>query len=72
MSRALCRCRNRDCPVPHGAVLGRVTEEGGLMLGPKVTNFRCYFDTRRVIVVCPACAAEREFRGLMLTSARTS
>ena len=63
MSRRLWRCRSRACPVPHGAVLGRLTADGGLVLDPAVTDFRAYLDTRRGLIVCPACAAEREFRG---------
>ena len=63
MSRRLFRCRNGSCPVPHGAVLGRLTADGALVLDPAVVHFRCYLDTRRAIVVCPACGAEREFRG---------
>jgi hypothetical protein len=63
MSRSLWRCRNPLCPAPHGAVLGRVTADGGLALCSTVESFRCYLDTRRVVLVCPACGAEREFRG---------
>lgn len=63
MSRSLWRCRNRDCPVPHGAVLGRVTADGGLVLDPAIRTLRCFLDTRKVILVCPACGVEREFRG---------
>jgi hypothetical protein len=68
MSRSLWRCRNRECPVPHGAVPGRVTAENGLILDQSVIAFRVYLDTRRVIVVCPDCAAERWFRGPMVVS----
>ncbi len=63
MSRSLWRCRNSDCPVSHGAVLGRVTAEGGLVLDPAVTAFRAYLDTRRALVACPVCGTMREFRG---------
>ncbi len=63
MSRSLWRCRNRACPVPHGAVLGRLTADGGLVLDSAVKSFRCYLDTRRAVVICPACQATREFRG---------
>ncbi|MDP9367783.1 MAG: hypothetical protein M3Q03_05835 [Chloroflexota bacterium] len=63
MSRSLWRCHNPACPVPHGAVLGRLTSEGGLVLDPAVTGFRCYLDTRRAVVACPACRTTREFRG---------
>ena len=70
MSRSLWRCRNRTCPVTHGAVLGRLTADGGLVLDPAVASFRCYFDTRRAVVACPACGAEREFRGGAVFSGR--
>ncbi len=63
MSRSWWRCRNPDCSVPHGALLGRVTSDGGLVLDPAVTTFAAYLDTRRVVVICPACDATREFRG---------
>ena len=63
MSRSLWRCRNRACPVPHGAVLGRLTRDGGLVLDPAVEHFRAFLDSRRCMIVCPACEAEREFRG---------
>jgi hypothetical protein len=63
MSRSLWRCRNPGCPVPHGAVLGRVTVDGGLVLDPAVRSFAVYLDTGRVEVVCPACETKREFRG---------
>ncbi len=63
MSRSLWRCRNPDCPVSHGAVLGRLTADGGLVLDPEVTAFRAYLDTRRALVACPACGMMREFRG---------
>ena len=63
MSRSLFRCRNRTCPVDHGATLGRVTVEGGLVLDPDVGRFAVYLDTRRATVWCPACGVRREFRG---------
>ena len=63
MSRRAWRCRNPRCPVPHGAILGRLTADGGLVLDPAVRSFRCYLDTRRVVVVCPFCGVPREFRG---------
>ncbi len=63
MSRSLWRCRNPACPDPHGAVLGRVTADGGLVLDRAVEDFRAYLDTRRVVVVCPQCGVERGFRG---------
>lgn len=68
MSRSLWRCRSRACPAPHGAVLGRLTADGGLVLDPTVRTFRCYLDTRRAAVACPACGAEREFRGAAILS----
>jgi len=63
MSRSLWRCPNRGCPVPHGAVLGRVTADNGLVLNPTVERFSIYLDTRRAVIACPACRAKREFRG---------
>ena len=72
MSRSLWRCRNRGCPVPHGARLGRLTVDGGLVLDPAVVAFRCYLDTRRAVVDCPACGAEREFRGGAVFTARAA
>lgn len=68
MSRKEGRCRNRACPVPHGVVLGRLTADGGLVLEPAVVSFQCYLDTRRAVVSCPACGAEREFRGSSMFS----
>ena len=63
MSRSLWRCRNPGCPEPHGAVLGRVTADGGLVLDPGVGRFAVYLDTRRAAVWCPACGSAREFQG---------
>ncbi len=68
MSRSLWRCRNPECPVPHGAVLGRVTPDGGLVLKPEVVGLRVFLDTRRVEVQCPRCGQIREFRGAALFS----
>jgi hypothetical protein len=68
MSRSLWRCSNRECPVPRGAVLGRVTAEGGLVLDPDVTVFRVYLDTRRAAIQCPHCGHRRTFRGVGLIS----
>lgn len=69
MSRSLWRCHNPTCGIPHGAVLGRVTADHGLVLDPTVTSFRCYLDTRRVMVTCPECGIGREFRGTGVISA---
>lgn len=69
MSRSLWRCHNPTCSIPHGAVLGRVTADRGLVLDPAVTSFRCYLDTRRVMVTCPSCGVVREFRGTGIISA---
>ena len=66
MSRSLWRCRNPGCPVPHGAVLGRVTNDVGLVLDSAVRSFAVYLDTRRAMVTCPRCKAMREFWGKML------
>ena len=68
MSRHDWRCRNPGCSEPHGAVLGRVTAEGGLVLDPAVGRFAAYLDTRRVAVWCPVCAMAREFRGAFFGS----
>jgi hypothetical protein len=68
MSRSLWRCRNLDCPVAHGAVLGWITKCGGLVLAPPVQTFTAYLDTRRAIVACPECGAVREFRGIAVFS----
>jgi hypothetical protein len=70
VSRSLWRCRDPGCLVPHGAILGRVTADGGLVLDPGVRGFRCYMDTRRAVVECPACGTEREFRGSAIASMR--
>ncbi len=70
MSRSWWRCRNPACLVPHGAVLGRVTVEGGIVLDPAVQHFAVYLDTGRVEVMCPQCAAIRAFRGPSIRSAR--
>ncbi|CAA9542519.1 MAG: hypothetical protein AVDCRST_MAG43-265 [uncultured Thermomicrobiales bacterium] len=63
MSRSWWRCRNLECPAPHGALLGRVTAEGGLVLDPAVRSFAVYLDTGQIEVVCPACGTMRAFRG---------
>ncbi len=68
MSRHLWRCRNLACPDPHGAVLGRLTGDGSLVLDPAVSSFRCYLDTRRVVVACPACGIPRQFQGAAVFS----
>jgi hypothetical protein len=69
MSRSLWRCRNRECPAPHGAVLGRVTANGGLVLDASVANFNVYLDSRRAVIYCTHCGQHREFRGTALFSA---
>jgi hypothetical protein len=55
--------------VPHGAVLGRVTADGGLALDPAVSTFAVYLDTGRIRVSCPACGTDRSFAGTVLFSA---
>ena len=72
MSRSLWRCRNPGCSTPHGAVLGRLTVDGGLVLDPEVRRFAVYLDTRRAAVWCPACGAALEFRGNFVVGARLS
>ncbi len=64
MSRRLWRCRNPACPEPHGAVLGQLTLDGGLVLRPTVSACRCFLDSHRAIIICAACGVEREFRGV--------
>jgi hypothetical protein len=66
MSRGSWRCRNPACPVPHGAVLGRLTAEEALVLDAAVRGFRCYLDTRRIVVICPHCGRGRLFCGTAL------
>ncbi len=66
MSRRFFRCRNPSCPTPHGAVLGQLTSEGGLILVTEVAFLRCFLDTRRTMIGCPACRQEREFRGVFV------
>ncbi len=63
MSRREWRCCNRACAVRGGAILGRLTADGGLVLDPAVVSFKCFLDTRRAVAVCPVCGEEREFRG---------
>lgn len=63
MSRSLWRCRNRDCPVPHGVVLGRLTANSGLVLDGAVTTLAVYFDTRTASITCPQCGTIRRFSG---------
>jgi len=70
VSRSLFRCRNRTCPVDHGATLGRVTSDGGLVLDPGVERFAVYLDTRRATIWCPTCGSAREFRGTAVMTSR--
>jgi hypothetical protein len=63
MSRLLWRCRNVDCPVRGGAVLGKIVQGEGLVLEPSAILQAVYLDTRRAVIVCPACGQWREFRG---------
>ena len=71
MSRRVFRCRNGSCAVLHGAVLGRLTLDGGLALDPSVRAFRCYFDTQQAIITCPKCGQSRVFGGRALRSQRS-
>ncbi len=71
MSRRFVRCRNGSCPVPHGAVLGRLTGDGGLELDRAEVGFRVYLDTGRTVLRCPACGTERDFLGTAIFSARS-
>ncbi|MDP9356658.1 MAG: hypothetical protein M3R02_15495 [Chloroflexota bacterium] len=68
MSRRFFRCRHPGCRVPHGAVLGRLTADGGLSLDPAVVRFRVFLDTQRAVVGCPACGTAREFQGRAVLS----
>ncbi len=64
MSRSLWRCRNPECSVEHGALLGRLSKDGSaLVLDFGVGRFSVYLDTGRVDIHCPACGAVRCFRG---------
>jgi hypothetical protein len=69
VSRSLWRCRNRACSEPHGAVLGHVTADRGLVLDQSVDMYNIYMDTRRAVVICPGCGARREFQGDAVFSA---
>ena len=53
---------------PHGAMLGRVTADGGLVLDPTVERYAVYMDTGRAVITCPRCGQAREFRGGALFS----
>ncbi len=70
MSRSLWRCRNLACPDSHGAILGRLTADGGLVVDPHVESIRIYLDTGRAVVTCPECDEMREFRGRAVFAAR--
>ncbi len=73
VSRSLWRCRNPSCLVPHGAVLGRLTTDGGLVLDHEVEHFAVFLDSARVALTCPRCGATRDFRGTALySSCRTA
>jgi hypothetical protein len=63
MSTRLWKCRNPHCLVTHGAVLGHIKSDGGLVLEAEVLLHAVYLDTRRAVIVCPACGQHREFRG---------
>jgi hypothetical protein len=69
MSRSLWRCRNPGCGEPHGAVLGRITADGGLVLSPGVVAFAVYLDAKRADIACPRCGRVRPFRGEAVFSA---
>src|SRR4051812_30106159 len=70
-SRSLFGYRNRACPVPHRAALGRVTEDGGLELSAAVRCFAVHLDSRRATVRCPSCGKVREFRGMTVFSSKS-
>ncbi len=63
MGRRYFRCRNPDCRVRHGALLGRLTLGGGIELYPDSCSVRVFLDTRRAVVKCSHCGRERGFEG---------
>jgi hypothetical protein len=63
MSTRRWTCRNPHCLVQHGALLGCLKANGGLVLEPEVIVGTVYLDARRVTIVCPVCGQAREFRG---------
>jgi hypothetical protein len=68
MSRSLLRCRNPACPVPHGAVLARITAGGAIILGPDVGRFAIYLDTGRASFTCQACGQARNVHARIICS----
>lgn len=66
MSRRLWRCRNRACPVPHGAVLGSLARDSVLVIDHSVLILQCYLDTRRAAVTCPQCGRVKDFHGTVV------
>lgn len=70
MSRSFWRCRNPNCSVPHGEVLGSLGSAGDLTFGADVAAFSIHLDTRKAVVVCPSCGARREFRAGSIHAAR--
>jgi hypothetical protein len=69
MGRREWRCRNQLCPVPHGAVSGKLANNGnGLVLEPGAAIAAVYLDAGRVEVACLACWAVRDFRGRFLSA----
>ena len=68
MSRREWRCRSLDC----GAVLGRITADGGLVVAESVDHVQAFFDTAKAIVVCFECGSRREFRGRFIVSRHRS
>ncbi len=71
MSRRLWRCRNRGCPIPHGAVLGSFAREGVLSVDRAVLNLQCFLEVRRTAVTCPQCGRVRDFYGPVVLVHRT-
>ena len=51
MSRSIWQCRNVDCPVRGGAVLGKIMQGEGLVLEPSAILHVVYLDTRRAVIV---------------------
>jgi hypothetical protein len=63
MSTRRWRCRNPHCLVQHGALLGTLKADGGLVLEPEVMVGTVYLDTKRASIVCPVCGQARDFWG---------
>jgi hypothetical protein len=47
-------------------VLGKIMQGEGLVMEPSAILQAVYLDTRRAVIVCPACGQWREFRGVWI------